>query len=32
VLEALIDRTRELGAREDVEQVFCFENRGQEIG
>ncbi len=32
VLDALIDRTRELGAREDVEQVFCFENRGQEIG
>ncbi len=32
MLEALIDRTRELGAREDVEQVFCFENRGQEIG
>jgi UDPglucose--hexose-1-phosphate uridylyltransferase len=32
VLEALIDRTRGLGAREDVEQVFCFENRGQEIG
>ncbi len=32
VLEALIDRTTELGRREDVEQVFCFENRGREIG
>ena len=32
VLDALIDRTVELGARPDVEQVFCFENRGQEIG
>ncbi len=32
VLEALIDRTRVLGARHDVEQVFCFENRGREIG
>ena len=32
VLDALIDRTRQLGARDDVEQVFCFENRGREIG
>jgi UDPglucose--hexose-1-phosphate uridylyltransferase len=32
VLETLIDRTRELGALDGVEQVFCFENRGQEIG
>jgi UDPglucose--hexose-1-phosphate uridylyltransferase len=32
VLEALVDRTGELGARKDVEQVFCFENCGQEIG
>lgn len=32
VIDALIDRTVELGARPDVEQVFCFENRGREIG
>ncbi len=32
VLDALIDRTSQLGARPDVEQVFCFENRGREIG
>ncbi len=32
VLDALIDRTLQLGARVDVEQVFCFENRGREIG
>jgi UDPglucose--hexose-1-phosphate uridylyltransferase len=32
VIEALVDRTVELGARDDVEQVFCFENRGREIG
>jgi UDPglucose--hexose-1-phosphate uridylyltransferase len=32
VTEALIDRTRELSARPDVAQVFCFENRGREIG
>jgi UDPglucose--hexose-1-phosphate uridylyltransferase len=32
VLEALIDRTAELGARPGVEQVYCFENRGREIG
>jgi UDPglucose--hexose-1-phosphate uridylyltransferase len=32
VLEALTDRTAQLGARQDVQQVFCFENRGQEIG
>ena len=32
VLDALTDRTLELGARDDVEQVFCFENRGREIG
>jgi len=32
VLEALIDRTAELSALPGVEQVFCFENRGREIG
>ncbi|GAA4688945.1 galactose-1-phosphate uridylyltransferase [Phytohabitans rumicis] len=32
VLEAQIDRTVELSALPGVEQVFCFENRGVEIG
>ncbi|WP_035846723.1 galactose-1-phosphate uridylyltransferase [Kitasatospora azatica] len=32
VLEAWTDRTAELGAVPGVEQVFCFENRGAEIG
>lgn len=32
VLSALVDRTTELGAQEGVEEVFCFENRGAEIG
>ena len=32
VTEALIDRTQELSALPDVAQVFCFENRGAEIG
>ncbi|MCW6005527.1 galactose-1-phosphate uridylyltransferase [Micromonospora sp. CPCC 205371] len=32
VLEALADRTVELSALPGVEQVFCFENRGVEIG
>lgn len=32
VIDAWADRTRELGARDDVEHVFCFENRGEEIG
>ena len=32
VLEAWIDRTRELSALEGVEYVFVFENRGVEIG
>jgi UDPglucose--hexose-1-phosphate uridylyltransferase len=32
VIEAWADRTAELGRRSDVELVFCFENRGQEIG
>ena len=32
VLEAWADRTAELGAREDVQYVFPFENRGVEVG
>jgi UDPglucose--hexose-1-phosphate uridylyltransferase len=32
VVEAWADRTRELSAVDGVEQVFCFENRGTEIG
>jgi UDPglucose--hexose-1-phosphate uridylyltransferase len=32
VLDALVDRTSELSALDGVEQVFCFENRGREIG
>ena len=32
VLEAWADRTGELLARPDVTQVYCFENRGEEIG
>jgi len=32
VLEAWADRTRELSALPGVEQVFCFENRGEAIG
>lgn len=32
VLDALIDRTTELSRLPGVEQVFCFENRGREIG
>jgi UDPglucose--hexose-1-phosphate uridylyltransferase len=32
VVEAWADRTAELSARPDVVQVFCFENRGEEIG
>jgi UDPglucose--hexose-1-phosphate uridylyltransferase len=32
VLDALADRTAELSAVPAVEQVFCFENRGVEIG
>jgi UDPglucose--hexose-1-phosphate uridylyltransferase len=32
VLEAWIDRTGELSALPGVAQVFCFENRGEEIG
>ncbi|UQI43306.1 galactose-1-phosphate uridylyltransferase [Streptomyces sp. HU2014] len=32
VLEAWTDRTAELSALPTVEQVYCFENRGAEIG
>ena len=32
VIEAWADRTAELSRRPDVVQVFCFENRGEEIG
>ena len=32
VVEAWADRTAELSARPDIVQVFCFENRGVEIG
>jgi UDPglucose--hexose-1-phosphate uridylyltransferase len=32
VIDAWADRTAELGALPEVEQVFCFENRGQQIG
>lgn len=32
VLDVWSDRTAELGQRPGVEQVFCFENRGAEIG
>jgi UDPglucose--hexose-1-phosphate uridylyltransferase len=32
IVEAWTDRTRALSALPGVEQVFCFENRGKEIG
>ena len=32
VVDVWADRTRELSALDAVEHVFCFENRGQEIG
>lgn len=32
VVDAWADRTAELSALPGVEQVFCFENRGEEIG
>src|SRR4029079_14356582 len=32
VVDVWVDRTRELSALDCVEQVFCFENRGEEIG
>jgi UDPglucose--hexose-1-phosphate uridylyltransferase len=32
VVEAWADRTAELSTRDDIDLVFCFENRGEEIG
>jgi UDPglucose--hexose-1-phosphate uridylyltransferase len=32
VVDVWADRTAELAGRRGVEQVFCFENRGEEIG
>jgi UDPglucose--hexose-1-phosphate uridylyltransferase len=32
VMAAWIDRTQTLGAMPSTEQVYCFENRGEEIG
>ena len=32
VIDAWADRTAAMSALPDVEQVFCFENRGEEIG
>lgn len=32
VVDAWVDRTRDLNAMPEVEQVFVFENRGEEIG
>ena len=32
VLEAWVDRTRVLGALPETRQVYCFENKGEEIG
>jgi UDPglucose--hexose-1-phosphate uridylyltransferase len=32
VIDAWVDRTRDLNAMPEVEQVFVFENRGEEIG
>jgi UDPglucose--hexose-1-phosphate uridylyltransferase len=32
VVEAWADRTAELSTRDDIEQIFPFENRGEEIG
>ena len=32
VVDVWADRTAEIGAAPGVEQVFCFENRGEEIG
>ncbi len=32
VIDAWTHRTAELSARDDVEEVYCFENRGEEIG
>ncbi len=32
IVEVWCDRTKELSVREEIQQVFCFENRGEEIG
>ncbi|MDQ1495576.1 MAG: UDPglucose--hexose-phosphate uridylyltransferase [Actinomycetota bacterium] len=32
VIDAWVDRTEELSRIPEIEQVFCFENRGEEIG
>ena len=32
VIDAWVDRTEELSRNPKIEQVFCFENRGEEIG
>lgn len=32
IIEAWVDRTEELSAIPGVRQVFCFENRGEEVG
>jgi UDPglucose--hexose-1-phosphate uridylyltransferase len=32
VIDAWADRTVELGAHETIDYVFCFENRGEQIG
>jgi UDPglucose--hexose-1-phosphate uridylyltransferase len=32
VVDAWADRTRELSAYDSIDYVFCFENRGEEIG
>ncbi|HEX6934893.1 MAG TPA: galactose-1-phosphate uridylyltransferase [Actinomycetes bacterium] len=32
VVDAWVDRTQELSRLPHVEQIFCFENRGEEIG
>src|SRR3984957_6395925 len=32
VVEAWADRTTALGSMDGIEQVYCFENRGEEIG
>jgi UDPglucose--hexose-1-phosphate uridylyltransferase len=32
VVEAWVDRTEALGALSETRQVYCFENRGEEIG
>jgi UDPglucose--hexose-1-phosphate uridylyltransferase len=32
VMEAWVDRTRVLGEMPETQQVYCFENRGEEIG